>query len=504
MNRCLQIPEILQLICNQLPYNRSSERQTLLAVALSCRALLEPGLDRLWYRIQFFKPILTILPSDLWKIEKKVGQKKETKFTVLGLRRAITSADLHRYLSYYAPRIREVDIGVLKHRDEMGTWGSITFRLQGCLANEPGDTAGTINGGRGSGVSLLLALSWAKSDLSSFHLCLPHPYPCDIYGKCPAHPVGGQITPDCGKRMLRTTRAASITRCLKSFTWENLEVLRVTMLSVDTISHISTLPRLTYLDLWDQKRLPIRYVYEWPKDVEEPPAHFTAMSATAFPSLRSLKITGDIHAVEAFVQQLPPNNRLHTFKCALNLDPGDLASLLITIRLHCHVDHLRKIVIKPESSVTRHDLGIDIGCILDFTNLETLAINLRKTTVNLGEHDIVNISKSFPQLRKLKIDTDVHDSRIPLIDHEDLLNLIYRCAHLKKLGLRFDATRITGEEKAPKEYTKPTVLEKLWVGDSPIYWPKGIAKVFEAHCPNLRGQNITLRGWCAISGENNV
>ncbi|KAF6751100.1 hypothetical protein DFP72DRAFT_498786 [Ephemerocybe angulata] len=121
MNRCLETPEILQLICEQLPIEGTSDRQRLLAVALSCRAWREPALERLWFRIQSFRPLIATLPSDLWTVEKKVGP-KAIKFDVLGLRRAITSADLVRYKTYYARRIREVDISVLDRTFSPEAW----------------------------------------------------------------------------------------------------------------------------------------------------------------------------------------------------------------------------------------------------------------------------------------------------------------------------------------------------------------------------------------------
>lgn len=69
MNRCLQAPEILRLICDELPVVRREQRQTALALALSCRALLEPALDRLWYNVNTFEIFRCMLPSDVWKLE---------------------------------------------------------------------------------------------------------------------------------------------------------------------------------------------------------------------------------------------------------------------------------------------------------------------------------------------------------------------------------------------------------------------------------------------------
>lgn len=79
MNRCLQAPEILRLICDELPTDGRDARQRLLAVALSCRALLEPALDRLWHTVSTFEILRCTLPSDVWKVEKICIKHKERK-----------------------------------------------------------------------------------------------------------------------------------------------------------------------------------------------------------------------------------------------------------------------------------------------------------------------------------------------------------------------------------------------------------------------------------------
>ena len=66
MNRLLQIPEILRLICDQVPSDEKLGRYRLFVTALSCRALLEPALDSLWYSIHSFMPIVACCPDGLW------------------------------------------------------------------------------------------------------------------------------------------------------------------------------------------------------------------------------------------------------------------------------------------------------------------------------------------------------------------------------------------------------------------------------------------------------
>jgi hypothetical protein len=63
MHECLQIPEVARAIFDKLDTGSS------LSVALTCRSLLGPGLDRVWNRITSFKPFISRLPPDIWQEE---------------------------------------------------------------------------------------------------------------------------------------------------------------------------------------------------------------------------------------------------------------------------------------------------------------------------------------------------------------------------------------------------------------------------------------------------
>lgn len=63
-------PDILDEICEYLSYEDevdaddiASSRRTLLRLALTCRAFLEPALDRLWRNLDSLFPLLKVLPA---------------------------------------------------------------------------------------------------------------------------------------------------------------------------------------------------------------------------------------------------------------------------------------------------------------------------------------------------------------------------------------------------------------------------------------------------------
>ena len=65
-HHCLSIPEVLRLAFGGL-----AKKKDLLAVALTCRAFLEPALDNIWREITLFDPLLACLPQDLWEYREE-------------------------------------------------------------------------------------------------------------------------------------------------------------------------------------------------------------------------------------------------------------------------------------------------------------------------------------------------------------------------------------------------------------------------------------------------
>ncbi|KAF6751099.1 hypothetical protein DFP72DRAFT_498787 [Ephemerocybe angulata] len=248
---------------------------------------------------------------------------------------------------------------------------------------------------------------------------------------------------------------------IRSSSWDCLETLEIPNIPPGTLAQLSTLPCLATLEVWSLSGIPLLHKYST-RDLAAPPAHLSAISSDAFRPLKALRIryakTSDF---EALLQRLPPCNQVHTLKCTLDSIPSsrNMSALLLSIRLHCNPESLRKVgihvfianVVPQEEGVKAQvNAGIDLGPLLDFAKLETLSLNLSTTGVNLDPNDIDNIVESFPNLVKLKIDAETFDSRVPRIDHNHVLQLLYGLKDLRKLGLRFNATNITGREEIPE------------------------------------------------------
>lgn len=64
MHRCLEILEILGRIAEYLTPKEASQ------FALTRRAFLGPGLDKVWLQIRSFEPLIACLPHGIWSEEK--------------------------------------------------------------------------------------------------------------------------------------------------------------------------------------------------------------------------------------------------------------------------------------------------------------------------------------------------------------------------------------------------------------------------------------------------
>ena len=73
MHQCLEIPEILEIICKILKndFDNNVNREslsTLSSVARTCRCFHELALDILWHSLDSLVPLLKTFPRSLWNV----------------------------------------------------------------------------------------------------------------------------------------------------------------------------------------------------------------------------------------------------------------------------------------------------------------------------------------------------------------------------------------------------------------------------------------------------
>ena len=66
MHRCLLIPELVCLLCDEL--GAMAANSSLAKLAQTCLAFSEPALNALWYELDDLLPLIQCMPCDLWSI----------------------------------------------------------------------------------------------------------------------------------------------------------------------------------------------------------------------------------------------------------------------------------------------------------------------------------------------------------------------------------------------------------------------------------------------------
>ncbi|KAJ3534618.1 hypothetical protein NMY22_g6850 [Coprinellus aureogranulatus] len=506
-----------------LAFLQPLQRQRVLAVALSCRALLEPALDRLWRKVDTFRFLQSTLPPDLWKLETLSFRKQNSwyDYTALRLRRALTSEDLKRYLHYYAPRIRQVHINNTAFTLSLEVWQSLHLAVnwqQGALAPNAVEIRWNFTPHEKLSAPLaILNEAWPyfclflSQSTSSLHFLCHSDQPVQVASlrNAALHPMLKEFGLE-AKALTLIAIGQPESNCefvddfVQRYSWSHLQTLDIKSCTGASLGHLSTLPSLKSLKITDLGNVDWIQEYE-PAGYGSHPEYLASLSHEIFPSLEVLELSArKLEDLTGFMQRIPPNNQIHTFNCTLYdaMNQRDrLGEFLTAMRIHCNEDRLRHLSLQDkackyaweENFEMPIDGTMDIKQFFGFKKLESVTINLSES-VDLTSEDVQQVVVSWPELVELNIDVGFPNSRLPLIDHSDFLTLIYGCRHLEKLGLFFNASRITGSGCMPPSSAflvqrnpalKPAPLTHLSVGTSPIYSPSKVIEFFQAHCPKL-------------------
>ncbi|GLB43005.1 hypothetical protein LshimejAT787_1204540 [Lyophyllum shimeji] len=123
MHACLAVPELLSTIFNHIcaihddddeyretedqdgdetgnPRAFEVDRNTLAALARTCRAFAEPAHDALWYHQATLGPLVRVMPLDLWRVVEETPGRHSVTFV-----RGLEATDWGRF-DYYARKVR--------------------------------------------------------------------------------------------------------------------------------------------------------------------------------------------------------------------------------------------------------------------------------------------------------------------------------------------------------------------------------------------------------------
>lgn len=74
MHACLTSKAVLKNVCDILFADPAGGRETVAALARTCRAFEDPALDVLWRTLPSLASLVQIMPSDAWEIKSETRQ----------------------------------------------------------------------------------------------------------------------------------------------------------------------------------------------------------------------------------------------------------------------------------------------------------------------------------------------------------------------------------------------------------------------------------------------
>ncbi|KAJ3518441.1 hypothetical protein NMY22_g13677 [Coprinellus aureogranulatus] len=482
MDRCLRIPELVRSICDGV------DKASSLSVALTCRAFLDPGLDRIWQDIESLQPLISCLPGDIWKDD---GER------LLSLRRNLTPDDLQRYLELYAHRIKSLSPYSNSKKGHLNS--GVLHVLQMVTDYRPGALS-----------PRLQRFSWT----SAHHWWRTRDYPVGSFDPYISLFVGESVEsldiqrprddpvylgsvnlaarrlPHLKKLRVASQNGLAFTSWLMtSFAWQSLEKVDLDCASEETVAILAKLPNLRHIRLWD-----VEHASLVPLAGASPLQH---AALTDFAFLRVLNVTSwELVSIKAMLQVLSPTNRIESVVsiCPCPTDISDCQQTLSAIESFCNPYTLRSVKVADTCSCnweTEEQLDmypdsceadLDISGLSKFTNLQELVVRWQKS-VQLSPREAALIPTWWPHIRHLDLCQQYPSlGRMPAIDHTHLLDLVRGCPLLRYLGLRFDTTQIPGKHQGPVETFQ---LEVLRAGESPIVSPSRVAGFLKRHFPRL-------------------
>ncbi|KII86169.1 hypothetical protein PLICRDRAFT_700290 [Plicaturopsis crispa FD-325 SS-3] len=482
MHHCLQISEIMSLVCSELPCeNGTVGLGELASLARTCRAFHDPALDVLWRTLRSLEPLIRTLPADLWEI-RDPGTITDSNGNSIQHRafvfvRPIEESDWTQF-HVYAHRVRVLDF---------------CHELRKQYVNH--FDAGVPSALHVSAPALpllpnlqTLALHEERSELVSHLDMLLHPkltsFSCSITYDAQRLSLLPRLTSECpGLTSFAVANycyeenqewlITAISRVVGA--WRSLTQLGVPILTSFGMEIVSALPLLQSLTIKDLE------LVDTPRTL-------------GFPSLRFVEFHApSLSTCIAFLSLLPPQHpALHTIKMTTDTFPGSAQShsFFEALAKHCSPMVLKHIDLKawqsplivPDIVAGMADL---IPSLLPFHHLEHLSINI-PSILAFDDATVRAMAASWPRLRVLRVLSTylrhAHQShpRSRGISATTFADLVTSCTELCELGIPVDTAAATGG--CVKANTN---LRALIVGFSKVPDIAETATFLSAVCPNL-------------------
>ncbi|KAJ3532979.1 hypothetical protein NMY22_g7531 [Coprinellus aureogranulatus] len=282
-----------------------------------------------------------------------------------------------------------------------------------------------------------------------------------------------------------------IGRCLETSPWRRLEKLKLSGASISSIAISSKLPRLEEMEIYCPETSGVHAL--------EQLAIPSLATPKAFPSLHSLLVTSVTpHHIQRILSHLPRDRKLRSLTWRLPWDGAtieDCQRFIDILEMHPDYFRLKHLVITCPSltvygsmePVDVNPVRIDIQPLFGFEALETLVIDVPHNVL-ITPSVLKALPDVWPQLHRLVLAPSCSVSHPPTIDHTHILELAQRLPQLIELGIKFDASCVTGQERINGS---PHKLQVLRVGRSPICSTTGVIAFLRSNFPRLEELDIS-------------
>ncbi|KAJ6476779.1 hypothetical protein C8R47DRAFT_985261 [Mycena vitilis] len=469
MHRCLEIAEIVDMICSQL-YRPSdlpwfveggASPQGLAAAARTCTTFNGPALDYLWKSISLQTLLMRCMPSDLWALDKAGVQRRPfVARMVCKLLRPLRLSDWDR-IRLYASRVQR-----------------LTCDPAACSEAFPALTVSLPHGI----FSNLRAVDWSTAFMdqdNSHHISLFLPptltelsFRVESHSAASLLPTLGQKCPQLSNVSISfdSLYCPDVSRSVLQL--PDIAVLDLTTLDLGAFQYLSSLASLNSLTL---DSLPSSLTLSLKPGNE------------VFPNLRTLDfgyptIGSATHFIE-MCRDIP----LRTFR-VLGFEPqpataNEVQRLFTAIASGFSHPSFTSLVLYNPSAVEGDDLVpfSTLQRLLSFRGLITLDLTF-VAGFDLDDSNVAELACAWPQIESLMLPGQ-STAITPRATLACLSSFARYCPHLHTLGIAFDATALPEPELTP---VKQQCVQVMDVGYSPIKEPLAVSQFISAVFPKVR------------------
>ncbi|KAJ7602909.1 hypothetical protein DFH06DRAFT_1488459 [Mycena polygramma] len=477
MHRVLQIPELVELVCSQIPSVYSagdhgvSGRHDLAILARTAKIFLNPALDNLWSAQYTLAHILRCMPVGLWT------EPMPARGSMYGLElaRPVMPSDWERP-SFYLPRVKNLDFS----EDSYLPSGDILEILAFChpeplFPNLRSLAWSYVDSGLFPYIHIFLGPRLWKLEINIpstvAHLSiLP-----TIARKCPSLAIAeicyDAIATLAGFHEHIRTALSFFVRGL-----QRIETLRVHDLNGSAFEYLATIPMLKELmvdNLNEFASLPPSYhprfpsltrLGLWPRTLEVAISCITSLSP---PELAHLMVTCTVTSL-----------RLSAIASLYRVVQQTLPQAFLS-SLYINIYSFDDSAVLSDSWMAKHAL---LHTLFYFPHLTSLSLQI-PGGFDLDDASALDIARAWPNLRDLDL---IPDDVVPGERRTTLAALCIFAENfpeLESLAIEFNALTLPAQN--PDKLTFHTRLTNLRVGHSPIVDPIVVAGFMSSVFPQL-------------------